>query len=380
VSPAATILIPTFNRYPYLRRVLAFYRSRRFPYPVLILDSSQQRLPGYVRGLLEGNSSVKYIRFPEKTPFAEKLARGLALVHSGYSLFCADDDFVLPSGVSASIEFLEQNGDYSSCQGITITHSATPSRLASRRFRWNPSPEDAKSIEFENPALRLHGHLSKYTLPTFYAVHRTPLARLIWNETCKYTSDWGLSELFPSAMSVIYGKMKLLPVLYSSRERNLQSWATRQRLECMYSAERCQIAASGLALHLAVVTGEKDRAFRLAWEAISSYRSHVLPNAGGSRNKIVTSCLHLPWIKVFGRTLLRFQRHVRSSLLSSRKRPDVLKALENSGADEELETIRQHVLSSSIHCEHLHSSRDLYRTSSSPALAGQSFPANVKTD
>jgi len=86
-----------------------------------------------------------------------------------------------------------------------------------------------------------------------YAVHPTGLFQRIWGEANNYVSDWGLSELFPCALSFIYGKMKVLPIFYASREPNNYSWYDEERHKEMYSDKKLKKAVEGLCVHLSIV-------------------------------------------------------------------------------------------------------------------------------
>ena len=82
-----------------------------------------------------------------------------------------------------------------------------------RRFNLTPLYENGKSAEEDSGLKRIISYLGGITkyFP-LYAVHRTDLFQIVWSETNKYVSDWGFSELFPSALSLAHGKMKVLPI------------------------------------------------------------------------------------------------------------------------------------------------------------------------
>ena len=87
-----------------------------------------------------------------------------------------------------------------------------------------------------------------------YAVHRSSTFRLIWSETKKYVSDEGLSELFPCCLSFSYGKMKIIPMFYNSREPNNYDWYTidtqSEWYNKIYSKDKLKHAVIGLSKHL----------------------------------------------------------------------------------------------------------------------------------
>ena len=77
-------------------------------------------------------------------------------------------------------------------------------------FSIGPLGQNGSSSEQDSAEKRLNAYLSGETgYYPMYAVHHTALFQQIWSETKIYVSDWGLSELFPCALSFIYGKMKI---------------------------------------------------------------------------------------------------------------------------------------------------------------------------
>jgi hypothetical protein len=67
----------------------------------------------------------------------------------------------------------------------------------------------------------MYEHLSNYTLPTIYAVHRTELLKMAYKELLNSKVDpMQFGELLPSMLDLICGKKKSLDVLYAARQLN----------------------------------------------------------------------------------------------------------------------------------------------------------------
>lgn len=249
-----TLLITTYNRYPYLLRLLKYYQSYNFPFTIHILDSSSDEMNSDELSKILKNNKIYYHKYDPKIFISKKIGKGTGFINTPYAAICADDDFIVPNGIIESINFLESNSDYSLAHGRYITHYINQKN---NEFDWYPAYINDYSLEIKNPIDRINYHLSNYT-STFYAVHRSEILKRIWQEAARYTSDWGLSEIFPSALSILYGKKKLLNVFYSSREHNMFSWHNKDYFQNMYSNEKCKRAIKGISIHISALTGIKE--------------------------------------------------------------------------------------------------------------------------
>ena len=213
LSEKITVIIPTHKRYQYLKSSFDYWSQTGIQ--ILVADSStskfQNRIP----------DNVSYYHYPEKS-FAYKLVDVLKKVETDYSVLCADDDFLTPIGLESSVDFLENNTDYVIAQG-KYTLFVKPN-IPTGNYIWR-SIYALKSIEQELSSTRLFDYLSDYSMTTYYAVHRTEILKSIWESTRKHTdnNDARFLELLPAMLSVIYGKIKVLDVLYSAREYNTDS-------------------------------------------------------------------------------------------------------------------------------------------------------------
>jgi len=208
-----TVIIPTHERHQYLKRSLDYWSQSEFQ--ILVVDSSGDKFQGQVP------DNINYFHYPNK-PFVEKLIDGLGKIDTEYTVLCADDDFITPTGLNACIEFLEDNKDYIVAHGQYIAIVPPGNNLEpDGHFCWRQKYLSA-SNEFEDAVDRLRYHFKNYSCPTFYGVHRTSIMLLIKQETEKHTNETRFAELLPSMLSVIYGKVKRLDSLYCARERTLK--------------------------------------------------------------------------------------------------------------------------------------------------------------
>ena len=214
-----TILIPTYNRSDYLRRILSYYNEYAGNYNIIVADSSSDENKKQNEKIISSFSSIdiSYIDYPSEINPYYKIADALNHVTTKYCVFCADDDFVTPNGIDQSTDFLEKNPDFTVAHGYYISFYLKTDKRKNQHFCWDPI-YPYKSITSPDAKYRLTEHFSNYSVPTFYAVHKTDFLKMIFKETTEFTDDYRFGELLPSILALIYGKMKRLDVLYNARE------------------------------------------------------------------------------------------------------------------------------------------------------------------
>ena len=249
-----TIVIYTFKRYSFLKRQLDFYLSYKSQAKILILDSTPYDPEDNELEFLLSNENVKWKKYDENTFFPDKISMGCQYIDTDYAVLSSDDDFLIPTSLELCVDFLKKNSEYSSAQGLNFFHRIGQGFI---KFFWlTPiTTEKALSSEDKKSSKRvinyLDGHSPYYPM---YAVHSTNIFRLIWKETAKHVKSQGLPELFSSCMSFIYGKMKVLPVFYCSREpNNYISWNNKEALKEVYSENKITMAVNGLIPHLVLL-------------------------------------------------------------------------------------------------------------------------------
>jgi glycosyltransferase domain-containing protein len=252
-----SIIIPTYKRHPFLLRLLKYYSNSEIPLNLIILDSSPEK-PQDIELIGElQKKNVVWKTYDDSTYIVDKIADGFRYVETEFSVLCADDDFMIPSSLGKSINFLTANHDYNSCQGLFYSHT-NATQTIKNGFTLNSIYSKARSLEEETGKDRfVKQYIDSVTnIHLFYAVHRTNVHKLIWNEATLYSEGLGYAELFPCAMSSIYGKSKILPIFYSSREPNgiIMGFIVDQNLyKEMHSLDKTLKLLNGLAKHLAKV-------------------------------------------------------------------------------------------------------------------------------
>jgi glycosyltransferase domain-containing protein len=243
-----TIIIFTYKRYGYLKRLLNFYSKYNINCNFLILDSTPyENTDIEFVSYLNSNDKIKWIRYNESIFFSDKISDGCKYINTDFSVLCADDDFIFPAALIKSINFLNLNLNYSSCHGQYYHYNLINNSDISLTSIYGNAKGGKESNAKERLRMYITGETNYYP---FYAVHRTKDFKLIWHYTKNYAIDWAFGEIFPSAASLILGKMKVFKTIYGIRETNNYNWYDLDRKKIMYSSNNIKKFTDGLALML----------------------------------------------------------------------------------------------------------------------------------
>src|SRR5215510_662794 len=116
-----TLLIPTFNRSAHLRRLLGYLATRRFAYPIRVLDSSTGDALAQNRETVsrEGLDVVHDIYDPA-TSIHKKIGLAISSVESTYCSLCADDDVLFTDELDALLGLLDSNSNLVVAHGYYV--------------------------------------------------------------------------------------------------------------------------------------------------------------------------------------------------------------------------------------------------------------------
>ena len=213
-----TVVIPTRDRYSKLTRLLVFLKKHSPYVNIIVLDSSASKSKNVVLKNILNGEHIVYQLFHEKISLSNKIAKGLQLVQTEYSVMCADDDLIIPDGGAECIKFLDWNPDYSVAHGRYISFlSSSNNGKSKENFYWSRR-YDTDSIELESSLERAAYYYEVTTAPNFYGVYRTKLHRIIMDGASKM-EEIRFQEHIQAIMSLIHGKDKRLDVFYYAREK-----------------------------------------------------------------------------------------------------------------------------------------------------------------
>ncbi len=219
-----TILIPTYNRPEYLTRLLTYYEKYGEGHNIIVADSSSDEIKNINRKNISSisNLDIRYLdHYSTEIAPDNKIADMVNYVEDKYCVLCADDDFITPNGIKQCVNFLERNPDFAIAHGWYIVFHVETDIRKKQRFCWTSCYYTHESNTFKDAKSRLIEHFSKlHRLPLFYAVHRTDILKISFNESAEFTDDVRFGELLPSMLTLVYGKMKSLDVLYCVRDKD----------------------------------------------------------------------------------------------------------------------------------------------------------------
>jgi glycosyltransferase domain-containing protein len=211
-----TCVIPTHNRPQFLRRLLHCYAQIPPNFRFFVADSSGPAAAAENRAVIEGvqpTLDVTYEHFDLN--FTAKCAHALQRVPTPYVVFCADDDYVFSRTAGQCVEFLKQEPAFESAQGRTV-------EVRPKHPAWCSRVLKGYSIEHDVPFVRCR-QLAATWFTNFYAVYRTATLREIFRLTAENTNSalgYQLPEMLVSQLSVLRGKLKVLPTIHSLMERH----------------------------------------------------------------------------------------------------------------------------------------------------------------
>ena len=187
---------------------------------MIVADSSSDENKKLNKEIISSvsNLDIKYLdNYPTTISPHHKMADAVNNAEEKYCVLCADDDFVTPTGIEESVDFLEKNSDFALAHGQYVAFRLEAG-WGKPRFSWAPIYA-RESITFLEPEKRLSYHLSNYSQGTTYAVHRTNILKMAYSELLKSKVDPVLfGELLPSMLTVIHGKLKHMEVFYAARD------------------------------------------------------------------------------------------------------------------------------------------------------------------
>ena len=224
-----TIILTLKGREDYTPRWLDYHNRAGLPWPVIVGDGA----PSDANEALFKQAPqlrANYRRYADSDliSFYRKLYDLVAAVPTPYVMLSDNDDFVLPSGVSRSIRFLDANPDYVSCSGAILGVYITDSDFAEKDRIFGGVPYKLRSIynipvsNETDAEARTIGLLYDYT-PTWYAVHRRDaLLKAFSDLVDRKISDVTVMELLVAAELAAIGRQKI-DFSYASYLRQLNS-------------------------------------------------------------------------------------------------------------------------------------------------------------
>ncbi len=243
-----TLILILHNRHTNLDRLLEFYNN--FESAIYIADSSFEE---HVF-LKELKGNVRY----EYTPgvsYTQKVELALANIFTPYVAMCADDDFIIPSGLYQCAEFLENNIGYVSAQGMILRYYKN---TIQSKLRFDMLYEGDHSMVADTPEERINNLFMPYKA-LLYAVHRTSVLKMAFENAGVAFKNLYLNEYLTSIFPLIKGKSKDLPLLYQVREYDKASDdKTTENIDTIITEKKYNVEYESFLNHIVSKSVTKD--------------------------------------------------------------------------------------------------------------------------
>jgi len=213
ISGLLTLVLPTHNRSAFLRRVLLFMTKMGERSRVRIIDSSDT--PCRVANEQTCDLFSRYLSLDYRhvnLPVMEKFLDGVQRVETPYTVFCADDDFLVPQTLKQGLSFLESKQEYT-CVGGVIMKVRTDTDSSHRLCR---------GYALDNPSAAVRSQqIAKHWYSTYYSLYRTPVLQNYLSHALA-SSDFDAARIFPelllAQMCAMAGRTGFLPEIYHIRQ------------------------------------------------------------------------------------------------------------------------------------------------------------------
>lgn len=208
-----SIIIPTYNRYGFLKRILKYYVSNPNSHNAefIIVDSSDTNESFKVKKLIEGFKNTINVKYLWAQPGNIELAKYKAslLAVAPYVLYSGDDDIIIIEAAMSCARFLEGNPKYIAATGHGIVFGEKPGgRIVYSKY-------NLASVEANSPVDRVTMYLGNYFPPWF--VWRISDYREIMILSASLELEH-FREISMGALCALKGNIKQLPLFYVARE------------------------------------------------------------------------------------------------------------------------------------------------------------------
>jgi len=223
-----SVVVPTFNGTPYLRRLLDYFRNIAFDGSIVLSDNSSGEHREFVMQCPReyADLDIEVQQFPHDIRFLDKMVRTLETIASRFVMLHAHDDFMIPRAVERCVMFLNEHPDYSVARGrVAMVRLA---REHGENVQVSLVPHPMRGYEEDEAATRVLHHVERYA-STFYSVHRREPLIESFQRTEAATKNVIFFQYLSSCISVLRGKVRCMDELFYVRQGHEDSWSGNLR-------------------------------------------------------------------------------------------------------------------------------------------------------
>ena len=112
-----TIIIPTKDRFFFLKRILNYYDSIKYIGVLLIIDSSETIIFEKQKKLILNYKKLNCIHVYSKFTPLHAIKEHIKLIKTNFVTYSGDDDYQIINGINECISFLRKNNNFASARG-----------------------------------------------------------------------------------------------------------------------------------------------------------------------------------------------------------------------------------------------------------------------
>ena len=210
-NKGVAIVVPTKDRPDFVIRQMNYYAGLNSEHPIYYSDASNEENLQKVKkeiDKLQNRLNVNHLPSPDIDTI-KRIVQLLSLVKEKYVVFIGDDDYQPPDTLHLCAEFLENNPDYKTTLGRSVTIRVEGNQAYGNLTGVHDYPR--YSIEAETASQRLTDYLGPYFTSITAAVVPTQDLLRYLEEDIKDISIKG--ELLLGCLMVAEGKHKILDCL-----------------------------------------------------------------------------------------------------------------------------------------------------------------------
>ena len=213
-----TLLIPTINRFYFIKKYFIYLNASGFNGQVLIGDSSDESNFDATKNYIESNIftfEVTQYSFPDMYPH-QCIKKMLKDIKFSYCMFICDDDILVLNTLKKCIKFLDHNQSYSGVGGVSVRLELDPDNYNNIV---SSSVYPVREIECQTASERVIDLFSNYSVIA-YSLARTEEFICRWPDDVNgenYDKAIG-SEILPCAILAAQGKVKMIDELFVVRQ------------------------------------------------------------------------------------------------------------------------------------------------------------------
>ena len=201
------------NRPDFMIRQLNYYASLNYPDTIYIGDSSDDEKAAVLQKeihKLKNFLNISYQQYPPGDG-VKCIIQLLACVKEKYVTFIGDDDYQVPSALYSCADFLENNPDYETATGKSVTIRVENNQAYGKLTGIHDYPRF--SIEDGTAAERLSNHLGVHFNSIVAAVLRTQHMLKYFQDSYVVNDTAIKGEVLPCCLMIIAGKSKVIDQL-----------------------------------------------------------------------------------------------------------------------------------------------------------------------